>query len=81
MTVTVYHGPGFGHNVQVDTVTRGRDTDTIDVVGTWRGVGIPEKVYDGIRASVQAILEDHLLHRYGIAADLPAMWEVEPDPF
>jgi hypothetical protein len=81
MTVTVYHGSSFGHNVEVDTVTRGRDLDTIDVVGAWKGIGIPEKVYEGILASVEAILEDHLMHRYGIAAEVPGLWEVEPDPF
>jgi len=81
MTVTVYHGPAFGHSVEVQTVTRGRNTDTHDVLGTWKGVGVPWKVYTGIMNSIDAILAEHLVSRYGVQEELTGVWGEEPEPF
>jgi len=66
MTVSLWHGTQFGHTVEVETVTKGRDIDTIDSLGSWRGIGIPEETYKGIMASVNAILSEHLVTRYGV---------------
>jgi hypothetical protein len=65
----------------VQTVTKGRADDTQDTVGKWKGTGIPEQVYEGVLASVHAILAQHLVCRYGVSPSLAGVWEGEPDPF
>jgi hypothetical protein len=81
MTVTIFHGPRFGHAVEVVTETKGRPRENFqDSVGRWHGIGVPEEVYRGILASVDAILSDHLVARYGLQESLEC-WGVEPEPF
>lgn len=81
LTVTVWHGPTYGHAVDVDTVVKGRrDGDLSINIGTWRGIGIPVSTYRDILTSVNGIFSAYLIHRYGVAESLPG-WEVEPEPF
>jgi hypothetical protein len=81
MTVTIYHGPSFGHAIEVATETKGRPAQsTRDSIGTWRGVGCPEDVYRGALTLINAIFGDHIMFRYGVASELKP-WEDVPDPF
>lgn len=71
MTVTVYHLPNFNHAVELVTETRGAPRRyTHDTVGTWKGVGIPNDVLQDVAMSVKWVLEEHLITRYGVAANL-----------
>lgn len=81
MTVTVFHGPSFGHAVEVATETKGRpNLCTQDSIGSWRGVGVPERVMEGMEASLLSIFQEHIHRRYGVAPSLEGWWD-EPEPF
>lgn len=80
LTLTIYHGPKFGHCAEVNT-TSPRGPLTHDSVGSWRGLGVPESVLDGITAFVTGAIEEHMLTRYGIQGELAERWAGEPDPF
>jgi hypothetical protein len=81
MTVTVWHGPTFGHVVDLQTVSRSRMEDLDICIGTWRGVGVPEDVYKGILATVDSVLGDHLVYRYSIQPRLDWSLGGEQEPF
>lgn len=81
LTVQIYHGPSFGHSIEMLTHTNGRDGETIDSLGSWRGVGVPEDVLKQARALVDAALTQHLLTRYGIAGQLGSDGLSEVSPF
>jgi hypothetical protein len=81
MSVTIYHGPGFGHSIELVTETTGRPHDsTHDSLGTWRGVGCPSDVLREADTLISAALWNHVVARYGIAETLEG-WGVEPDQF
>jgi hypothetical protein len=81
MTVTIYHGPTFGHAIEMVTETKGRPRDhTHDTIGSWRGVGIPSDVLRTAKTLISAAFDEHCILRYGVAETLEG-WEVEPDPF
>jgi hypothetical protein len=81
MSISIYHGPTFGHSVELDTVSKRPMEDTSDVIGSWHGIGVPEEVYKQILASVQAVLSDHLVYRYGVQPALKDDWGSEVSPF
>lgn len=81
MTVTVFHGPSFGHAIELVTETRGRPRlSTQDTLGSWRGVGIPADVLRLAGALLLSAFDEHLVSRYGVAEQLEG-WEAEPEPF
>lgn len=79
--LTVYHGPKFGHYLEMETITKGRRDGIRTGLGRWTGVGIPESVLRQSSALVIARWEEHLITRYGVAGELPLKWGAEPDPF
>jgi hypothetical protein len=81
MTVTIYHGPSFGHAIELATETRGRITEsTHDSIGSWRGVGCPNEVLQQAEALIGAAFTYHVVARYGVAETLEG-WGPEPGPF
>lgn len=81
MTVTIFHGPDYGHEIELVTETRGRPLhSTHDVIGRWRGTGVPEEVVKGAHAMISAALWEHLVTRYGVRQTLEG-WGDVPDPF
>jgi hypothetical protein len=81
MTVTIFHGPTFGHAIELVTETKGRPGDnTHDSIGSWHGVGIPAEVLRQATTLLGAAFEEHCIMRYGVQESLEG-WEVEPDPF
>lgn len=81
LTVTIYHGPSFGHVLEMATETKGRpDRMTHDTIGSWKGIGVPEPVMTQALAVVNAAIQEHLVSRYGVQELLPA-WPDEVDPF
>lgn len=81
MLVTVYHGPSYGHYMEMETLTRGRGTTLHTGLGNWKGLGIPEPVLNEARALIDAQFSEHLVTRYGVAGELPLKWGGEPEPF
>lgn len=80
LTATVWHGPTFGHSVELET-TSSRGALTHDNIGSWSTLGIPTQVLEGICTTVHAVLEEHLVTRYGVLDELPTRWAGDPEPF
>jgi hypothetical protein len=81
LLATVYHGPKFGHYMEMETRSKGRDATNRKGLGQWTHVGIPEDVLSVSSGLLVATWEEHLITRYGVAGELPLTWRVEPDPF
>jgi hypothetical protein len=81
LVVTVYHGPNFGHRIEIVQTWRGRQNHTKIDGGSWRGLGIPADVLYSLRATVDSLLSEHLITRYQLREELPLKWEGAPDPF
>lgn len=79
--LTVFHGPKFGHYLEMETISKGRDNGIRTGLGTWNGSGIPEQVLRESSALIVARWEEHLITRYGVWGELPELWRAEPDPF
>lgn len=79
--VTVYHGPSFGHYIEMETAIKGRKHVTRVGLGNWKGLGIPEHLMRTASGIMVAAFEEHLVTRYGIQGELPTKWGGEPDPF
>jgi hypothetical protein len=80
LLVSVFHGPGFGHYIEIETWSKaGQPVRTGG--GTWNSMGIPESVLTELRTLVDAKITEHLVTRYGIQGELPIAWAGEPDPF
>jgi hypothetical protein len=80
MLVKVLHGSVYGHRIEIETRTKGRESHA-QPAGTWRGLGIPEPVLTCARAQLDVIFTEHLITRYGVRGELPLKWSGEPDPF
>jgi hypothetical protein len=80
LSLTVFHGPAFGHRIEITTMSRGRDA-LAHSGGTWKGLGVPESVLNALRGQVDALITEHLLTRYGIQGELPMTWSGEVGPF
>jgi hypothetical protein len=80
LRVVIFHGPAFGHRLELTTHTKGR-TPLVQSMGLWKGFGVPESLVTGARARLDSVFVEHLLDRYGVAGELPFKWSGEPDPF
>lgn len=80
MLTTIYHGPGFGHYIELETISKGREGVRIGA-GSWNTLGIPEPVLTQARTLLDAKFTEHLVSRYGVQGELPIKWAGEPDPF
>jgi hypothetical protein len=78
--VIVYHGPRFGHRLELETQRQGFDT-ICSSIGQWTGIGIPDPVLSHARAIVDAAFTDHLISRYGVANQLWDPRTEGPEPF
>jgi hypothetical protein len=80
MTMGIFHGQSFGHRLEcwVNVIGRGSFE-----AGTWswKGLGFPEGLFPDIHARMIAVLDDHIVSRYGVAGELPRLWAGDPDPF
>lgn len=81
LLVQVSHGPSFGHRITMQEKSRGREPTLKKTVGSWRGLGIPEATLRQATATIQAVIEEHLLNRYGVRGELTTKWSGEPGPF
>lgn len=79
--LTVYHGPQFGHYMEMERQLKGRDATHRTGLGQWTGVGIPEDVLRTSTGLLVAAWEEHLITRYGVKGELPLQWAGEPGPF
>lgn len=81
MTVTIYHGPRFGHAIELATETMGRPQySTHDTIGKWNTFGCPLEIVKNAQAAVSAVLAGHIVDHYGVKEQLSG-WEAEPEPF
>lgn len=80
MLVKVLHGSSYGHRIEVEVRTKGRESHAMSL-GTWQGLGIPETVLTPAQALLSSIFAEHLTTRYGIQGELPLKWSGEPDSF
>lgn len=81
MTVTIFHGPTYGHAVELATETTGHlDWQTHDTLGTWRGVGVPSESLQEMRTLIDTVFFEHMVRRYGVAETIEG-WGDVPDPF
>lgn len=78
LCVQIWHGPTFGHEMVASTETTGRDP-SVTLLGRWKGLGCPEPVLNSARATVDALVTEHVCTRYGIAGELPLTWAGEPE--
>lgn len=78
---TVFHGPKFGHYMEMERQIKGRDGTTRTGLGQWTGVGIPEDVFRSASGLLVAAWEEHLITRYGCRDELPMRWAGEGEPF
>jgi hypothetical protein len=81
LLATVFHGPKFGHYMELAVAINGRRGVRTIGLGQWKGLGIPEPVLRQASGLLVATWEEHLTTRYGIAGELPLKWGGEPDPF
>jgi hypothetical protein len=79
--VSVFHGPTYGHYMELERAFRGREECLRTGLGQWNGLGIPEDVMRTASGLIVAAFEEHLITRYGVAGELPVKWGGEPDPF
>lgn len=79
--MTVYHGPRFGHYLEMERQWRGRDSTYRTGLGQWTNVGIPQDVLQSSSALIIAGWEEHLVCRYGVQGELPVGLGGEPEPF
>lgn len=80
LSVVIYHGPGFGHCVDIIEHLKAREPKT-SLAGQWNSLGVPEPVLTSLRTSIDARITEHLVARYGVQGELPTLWAGEPDPF
>ena len=80
MTVSVWHGPQFGHKLLIATSNQ---FGTLNDVGhwNWRGIGIPTDIFSAAQGVAASVIADHLLFRYGVAEELPLRPGGDPQPF
>jgi hypothetical protein len=81
LLATVYHGPAYGHYLEMETLTKGRRDPLRTGLGRWNGVGIPEDVLRTAGGIILATWDEHLITRYGVKGELPLTWKAEADPF
>lgn len=79
--MTVYHGGGFGHYMELERQIRGRNETHRTGLGQWNTLGIPEDVMRTSSGLIIAAWEEHLVTRYGVQGELPMKWAGEPEPF
>lgn len=80
MSVVVFHGPAFGHRMELWTQERGRDP-LVQSLGSWKGLGVPAQVLESAVARADAVMSEYLTHRYGVQGTLWAGEPVERAPF
>jgi hypothetical protein len=67
--LVVYHGPNFGHRIEIETQRQGQETQYIEA-GSWKGIGVPKRIAMDASVLLEAIVMEHLEHRYGIQEEL-----------
>jgi hypothetical protein len=80
LDVTIWHHFSFGHEISARVLTkRGGWVD----VGTWRwqGLGIPDSLATDAASRIAAVVQEHLITRYGIQGELDIPWAGDPGPF
>jgi hypothetical protein len=80
MSVGVFHGPEFGHRVDcwADNLLK---EPLVRGSWDWKGVGMPATKLVDIRSTVDSILSEHFVTRYGVQGEFPQRWTGEPEPF
>lgn len=81
MTLTIYHGAGFGHRIELTQISTNRVNEWHKGLGSWKGLGIPEPVLNDVNAYLTSVFTEHVMTRYGIQGELPYTWAGEPEPF
>lgn len=66
---TVSHGPKFGHAVTLSTVSKNREPFEV-ARWSWTGIGVPTGLLEDLKVRQTAVLDEHLITRYGLALSL-----------
>jgi len=76
LDITVYHARGFGHRLRASVLAKRGGWVTVGS-WPWRGLGFPSELLPDIHARIEAVIDEHLLTRYGIRDELPLRWAGE----
>ena len=80
LDVTVFHSPDFGHRIKAAVLSKRGNWFQVGQ-WEWTGLGIPAELLVDVVTRVNAVIEEHLVTRYGVQGTLPMRWAGDPEPF